>query len=197
MVLPRIWLSCAADGNGQQEGALTLQLISDLRNAGADITAPPNADLNPNTNENAPGLVQNISGNFTLETQVEKPANAPTNEFWAMGLALTWGNSDSYFRLEMNTTTFDFEQSINGVFNHDAPAALANANISASQAQLRLVRSGNTLSAYYSLPGQSWQLINTVNAPLQSQDLQVGLDVVNITNAPFTGYYHYFRVTCN
>src|SRR5579884_3517993 len=39
MVLPRIWLSCAADGNDQQEVALMLQLISALRNAGAEVVS--------------------------------------------------------------------------------------------------------------------------------------------------------------
>jgi len=157
------------------------------------ITAPANTDLNATTNYEAPRLLQPISGNFTLETQVEVAANPPTS-FWAAGL-LIWQDQNNFFRVELNTSTFDFEQEVNGAFNHNAPNALASATISALKAELKIQRSGDTFSAYYQLPGQSWQLINTANVHLQN--LQAGLILVNQTGAQFTAYYHYFRVTCN
>lgn len=157
------------------------------------ITAPPGVDMNAATNYEAPRLLQPISGNFTIATQVEVSANPPTS-FWAVGLLL-WQDQNNFFRVELNTTTFDFEQEVNGTFSHDAPNALALATISALKAELKAQRSGDTFSAYYRLPGQSWQLINTANVHLQN--LQVGLILVNQTAAQFTAYYHYFSVTCN
>lgn len=157
------------------------------------ITAPGNVDLNVSTNYEAPRLLQPISGNFTLETQVEVAANPPSS-FWAAGL-LIWQDQNNFFRIELNTRTFDFEQELNGVFSHDTPNALASATITTLQAELKVQRSGDMFSAYYRLPGQSWQLISTANALLQN--LQVGLILVNMTGAQFTAYYHYFRVTCS
>jgi serine/threonine protein kinase/regulation of enolase protein 1 (concanavalin A-like superfamily) len=157
------------------------------------LTAPSNVDMNATTNYEAPRLLQPVSGNFTIATQVEVSANPPTS-FWAAGLLL-WQDQSNFFRVELNTSTFDFEQEINGAFNHNAPNALASATISALKADLKAQRSGDTFSAYYRLPGQSWQLINTANVHLQN--LQVGLILVNQTGSQFTAYYHYFSVTCN
>jgi regulation of enolase protein 1 (concanavalin A-like superfamily) len=157
------------------------------------ITAPTNTDLNATTNYEAPRLLQPISGNFIIETQVQLAANPPSS-FWAAGL-LVWQDQNNFFRVELNTRTFDFEQELNGVFYHHASNALASATITTLQAELKILRSEDTFSAYYRLPGQAWQLINTASAHLQN--LQAGLLLVNVTGAQFTAYYHYFKVTCS
>ncbi|GCE31356.1 hypothetical protein KDA_68400 [Dictyobacter alpinus] len=157
------------------------------------ITAPTNADLNAQTNFQAPRLLQPIRGNFTLETLVEVAASPPLS-FWEVGLVI-WQDQDNFLRVGLNTRTFDFEQVANGVFRHNAPDALAGATIRTSQAELKILRSNDTFSAYYRLPEKTWQLINTTNIHLQN--LQVGPLLVNIAESPFTAYYHYVRVTCN
>jgi hypothetical protein len=111
-----------------------------------------------------------------------------------VGLVI-WQDQNNFFRVELNTQTFDFEQELQGVFSHRTPDALAAATASTSQAELKIQHSHDTFSAYYRLPGKSWQLINTANASLQN--VQAGLLLVNMTNAQFTANFHYFKVTCN
>ncbi len=156
------------------------------------ITTSGNSDLNAASNDFAPRILQPIQKKFALETLVELPTN-PSPGFLAAGILL-WQDDGNFLRLERSTTTFDFEQEVNGVFSHDDPQSLAAATISAPQAGLQLKRSGDSFTASWRLPGQAWQFINTTN--VHFQHIQVGLFLVNQTTAQVTAAYHYFKVVC-
>jgi len=158
-----------------------------------EITAAGNSDLNATTNNDAPRLLQPIQGNFTVETQVVLPGSPPAG-FLAAGLLL-WQDNNNFLRLERSSTTFDYEQEVNGVFSHDAPQSLVGVTIPASQAELQLKRVGDSFTASWRIPGQGWQVMSAAN--VHFQNMRVGLFLVNESVSQVSVSYSYFRVVCS
>jgi Protein of unknown function (DUF1349) len=155
-------------------------------------TVDDKSSLDPTLNTNAPRLLQRILGDFTVQTLVTLSADKQVG-FQAADI-LIWQDERNFIRVERYFNSIDFEQVVNGVFSHNAPASLASSTITGSQFELQVQRKGALFTASWRVPGQGWQAINTAN--IQLQTTEVGLDLISQGAPKTTANYDYFNVLC-
>jgi regulation of enolase protein 1 (concanavalin A-like superfamily) len=155
------------------------------------ITVPSgNHDLYPGSNYNAPRLLREASGDFTIETKV---VLTPDTNAQAAGL-LVWQDSDNFIRLERLFVYWDPQQvvalsaELGGVWGY-----YTEHSYQSGVTYLKLVRTGNEFRASYSEDGSTWTLLTTITFPV-ADPLQVGIfGLVQYTNAGITPAFDYFR----
>jgi regulation of enolase protein 1 (concanavalin A-like superfamily) len=157
------------------------------------ISAPPNSDLYPTDNLNAPRLLQPISGNFTVETLVDFN---PIYSYQGAGI-LIWQDDAKFLRFERGYNNGQngivFQKDDNGLFSN--VSSLEQHPTQATRIELRVQRNGDHVTASWRVPGQDWQIDGETDIHFDSP--MVGLDLIAALSAPqTTANYDYFRVTC-
>lgn len=166
------------------------------------VTPHSNKDFYPDTNFNAPRLLQPISGNFTIETRIHFN---PTYTYTGAGI-LVWENDTSFIRLERaygEFSGFEFNQYANSTYIRiQSTSHLENPgpHVTATLVDLRLERNGITFIASWRNPSssQDWQSLG--NTSIHFGSIQVGLILVaqawEIPDFATSADYDYFRVSC-
>ena len=154
-----------------------------------NITVPDGNDLYPSTNYNAPRLLQQIgSTGFSSETFV-KILSGFTQSYQGAGL-LFWQDPQNFVRLERGTGGIVFDQNQDGKYTH-----LVTDPTTALQVELLLQRNGNTLTAFWREPDQTWQQLGSTTAAFST--LFIGLTAIAQYGVPpVSAQYGYFRLTC-
>ena len=141
----------------------------DARRGFLRITVTGYHDLWPaNHNYNAPRLMREVSGDFTIETEMAGPSR------WCGGL-LVWKDQSNYVRFERGIhfkNELSLESANNGKFTSQARDYAAG-----DPTWLRLTRQGSTITAAYSFNGTEWlplkrlwRLFGTKKQPPQVED---------------------------
>jgi PKD repeat protein/regulation of enolase protein 1 (concanavalin A-like superfamily) len=144
-------------------------------------------DLNLNTN--APRLLQPVSGDFAIQTQV---TISPAYSYQGAGL-LVWANADNYVRLERAGGA---EQQIYLWYRDGGIYGLGGtADVNTTTIHLRFERSGDNFTGLYSLDNVNWTPVGT--ASLQAgPTVDVGLHVIDEgQDNPIYADFAYFQVT--
>jgi len=163
-------------------------------------TSPPDRDLLGTINVNAPRILQLVSGNFTIETKISSVMDQ--NDEGA-GL-LVWMDSSNYLRLDRMSRTIGgpVQQqtflcgTVNGGFPIPGETKVVLQS-SLNPTYLRLVKSGNVYSAFYSSNGKSWTHVADVTFAMGNQ-LQVGIDIITAYHSgTFFADFDYFKITAH
>lgn len=159
------------------------------------ISASPNSDLYPPFhNVSAPRLLQPITGDFTLSTLVSLSLN---KNYQSAGI-LIWQDKTTFLRFEI---AFGLSKESGVTFQQDDHTAFSSISsigqhpVAAGSIELRVQKQGDHFTAWYRVPGQSWQAAGETD--LHFDTLQVGLDLIADYSAPrTTATYDYFTVSC-
>jgi regulation of enolase protein 1 (concanavalin A-like superfamily) len=120
----------------------------DARSGFLRITVTGYHDLWPaNRNYNAPRLMREVQGDFTVETKIDGP------ERWCGGLLL-WKDQNNFIRFERGIhfkNELSFESANNGEF-----LSVARDYAAGDPTWLRLQRRGSMVTASYSVNGVDW-----------------------------------------
>jgi regulation of enolase protein 1 (concanavalin A-like superfamily) len=155
-------------------------------------TAPPARDLYNPVNTNAPRLTTSTSGDFVAETKIV----ATTDQEWESAGILVWKDSNNFLRLDRacgasNSQRIVFIMCKTGGW--DPIDVVLPSNISPTF--LKLSRSGNVFTGYYSTDGSQWTLVGEKTLP-SSDPINVGIDVVNVYHdGTFFADFDYFYLT--
>jgi serine/threonine protein kinase len=159
-------------------------------------------DLNPNNNTNAPRLLQSVSGNFSVETQIDFEQQPASFQGAAI---LMWINQGQFLRLEIsawndkyygvNFEYYNMTDSKNSYQNLDAKLLVTPPTL-----KLRLQRNGDVFSGEWQQGAGDWNPISK-SYTITSSPVQVGLVLMNsaIMHLPMRSaeaYFHYFHFTC-
>jgi predicted ATPase len=155
------------------------------------IRAASDCDLYPG-NLDAPRLLQGISGDFAIETQIA-PAD---EEAQAVGGLLVWKDENNFIRFEKGMrgkNNIELSGSVNGKWDHFGRGMLISDTI-----YMRIERIGDTLSAYCSNDRENWLTCGEVSFPTEDP-IQVGIHAIGNTGAdrgsvPTATRFDYFRV---
>jgi regulation of enolase protein 1 (concanavalin A-like superfamily) len=157
-------------------------------------TSPPGRDLYANV-QNAPHIIQSgISGDFTLETKIM--ATTVNNDEGA-GL-IVWKDSNTHLRFERISRTIGQpvqQQIILLVEGAGSGSVFITLSSDLNPTYLRLVRSGQSYSGYYSSDGATWQHAGDATFPV-SDPVDIGLDVIHMYHSgTFFADFDYFKIT--
>jgi cytochrome c len=159
-----------------------------LTGSAMSITCPANLDIG-GTNDNAPQLVQSVSGDFICTTKV-------SGTFTAAGThagIIVWKDNTHFMRVEVrdvNKVQIGGKNSGSFIFTPGTPTGWTPD----TPIYLKLDRTGSTITGYWSSDGSTWN--NFGNQPLSTTSaVQVGIFVINQNAAPatFTAAFDYFR----
>lgn len=129
-------------------------------------------DLNPSYNTNAPRMMQSITGNFDVTTKVTVN---PIQVYQSAGL-LIWFDSSNFVFIGRATNNAISMRYMRDLKEYQPPGI---PNISNTTVYLRITRSLNTFSTYYSLNGSDWILTGSIDYPAAPSTPSVGLFVLN------------------
>jgi hypothetical protein len=156
------------------------------------ITCPPYRDLcGPNTD--APRIVRtSISSDFVVETKVL----ATTDQCDEGAGILVWKDANTYLRLERISRTLSPPVYQEILFTAGGSNYLiVYVDTTLNPTYLKLVRSNNQYTGYYSSDGTTWLSTETLTTTL-SGSIDVGLDVVNMYHSDtFYADFDYFKLT--
>jgi len=155
------------------------------------IQVDSGCDLYPESNFDALRLLQDISGDFAIETKI-----APAEEMPTVGGLLVWKDRDSYIRFERGmhgTNEIGLSGSINGKWCPFGRGMLVSDNI-----YMRIERIGDILSSYCSRDGANWLTCGEVNFPVDDP-VQIGIHAIGGVgsrggNMATATRFDYFRV---
>ncbi|MFS0722526.1 right-handed parallel beta-helix repeat-containing protein [Paenibacillus sp. 1P07SE] len=125
-------------------------------------------------------------GDWTIETRMD---GKPTSQ-WSQGGLIVYESDQTYFRLTRlygSGNQFQFTRQIQGVRQHvEVPDTIAS-----TVSYLRIVKEGNTYTAYYSADGDSYtQLWTTQTADL----VQPKIGLIVCAGTGLTADFDYFRI---
>jgi regulation of enolase protein 1 (concanavalin A-like superfamily) len=165
---------------------------------GLQITTsePPTRDLYTNI-VSAPRMMQSVKGDFTVETKVS--GTFDENDEGA-GL-LIWIDSDNFIRLERMSRTVNHpvEQQIlfavNRNDNFNTPSGgIIHLSSRLDPTYLKIQKSGNLFSGYYSSDGSIWKYLGDVSLPNDDQ-VSVGLDLIMVYHTgTLIANFDYFKL---
>ncbi|MEM4733091.1 MAG: DUF1349 domain-containing protein, partial [Candidatus Bathyarchaeia archaeon] len=157
------------------------------------ITSPPNRDLwRINSNYNAPRIEQvGISGNFTVETKI---LALPDEKYECCGIYI-WKDTDNFLRLDRFYGNPGERIAFQLIKNGETFKKYIY-NVELNPTYLRIVRSGDLFSGFYSGDGINWVSCGVDYTFPVSGNLSCGLYVVNMEHS---GYFYadfdYFKMT--
>jgi regulation of enolase protein 1 (concanavalin A-like superfamily) len=172
-------------------GGSTVDLTANSGFLRITTTSPPYRDLYKPISTNAPKLMLSTSDNFVVETKVM----TVTDQEWESAGILIWKDSNNFLRLDRavgasNSQRIVFIMSKDGGWDPIDVVLSSNLN----PTFLKITRSGNVFSGYYSSNGLDWISIGEKSFPA-SDPIDVGLDVVNVYHEGiFFADFDYFRV---
>ena len=152
------------------------------------ITVPDGGhDLDPDTNFNAPRLLQPVEGDLVAEARVIVD---PQYKDSGAGI-LAWKDQQNFLRLERRYGEVVFWGVIGGI-----ETLCARVETTAATVYLRLIRYGESFTAYYSENGYDWgERLDRFDMPV-TEPVEIGLHVVNQepTNPSFSADFDHFLV---
>lgn len=154
-------------------------------------TSPPGRDLYANV-QNAPHILQSgISGDFTLETKIM----AATVDNDEGGGLLVWNDFHNHLRFERLSRTIGQpveQQIVLAVEGGGWTKVTLSSDLNPTY--LRLVKSGQLFSGYYSSDGTTWYHVGDVTFSA-SGPLGVGLDAIQMYHSGnFFADFDYFKI---
>jgi regulation of enolase protein 1 (concanavalin A-like superfamily) len=170
----------------------TVDLIANSGYLRIITTAPPARDLYNPVNTNAPRLTTSTSGDFVAETKII----ATTDQEWESAGILVWKDSNNFLRLDRacgasNSQRIVFIMCKAGGWDPIDVVLPSNIN----PTFLKLSRSGNVFTGYYSTDGSQWTLVGEKTLP-SSDPINVGMDIVNVYHdGTFFADFDYFYLT--
>lgn len=170
-------------------------------NGQVTFTLPgPNHDLWPVGGKvNAPRILHEVEGNFTVEVKVASSVK-PENGFFRAGTLLIWQDEMNMIRLDSacahrGRQTHDFFCYLH-VFKDGR--RLVNEQLRPLKEQptnLRLTRRDTRIVASFSQDdGQTWKTFREKRLELP-QKLKVGVAALNVTKSPFTISFQDFKIS--
>jgi serine/threonine protein kinase len=159
-------------------------------------------DLNPNNNTNAPRILQSVSGNFSIETQIDFKQQPASFQGAAI---LMWINQGQFLRLE--TSAFNGKYyGVNFVYyNMTDPKNTfqdlgAKLLVTPPTVKLRLQRNGAVFSGAWQQGSGDWHPISKTYT-ITSGQVQVGLVLMNsafrhLHKSSAEVSFHYFHFSC-
>jgi regulation of enolase protein 1 (concanavalin A-like superfamily) len=148
---------------------------------------------------NAPRVLQDVEGDFTVQVKVASSVK-PENGFFRAGTLLIWVDDKTFIRLDSACAhrggiTFDFYCYLH-VFKDTQ--RLVNEQLRPLKDQptdLRLERRGNRIVASFSQDGaRTWQAFGEKTLELPRR-VKVGVAAVQGTNSPFSVTLEAFKIT--
>ena len=178
------------------------------------ITVPgTNHNLHPLIGENAPRIVQEIGGDFTLEVKVSgdfKPTDRSTLEigrsFNGAGLLL-WQDEKNFLSLERNSYRIP-EQNLSmcyppllslfsdGRYMDTDPPPQLDTFFKGRSTYLRLERQGAKVRASLSDDGKEWSFVKELSVDFP-QKLQIGVAAVSTSAEPFKVEFEELKIASN
>jgi regulation of enolase protein 1 (concanavalin A-like superfamily) len=155
------------------------------------ITSPPNRDLwRINSNYNAPRIEQEgVSGDFIVETKVSA---SWTEKYECSGIYI-WKDQNNFIRLERFYGNPGERVSFEIIRNGQTDKFYLY-NIELNPIYLKIVRSGDLFSSFYSSDGTAWIICSNYTFAV-SGALSIGLYVVNMERSgDFFADFDYFRI---
>jgi len=154
--------------------------------SGLHITIPPGHDLK--ANYDAPRLLQNVSGDFAIETRILDGENGKKS-----GGLVVWKNEDNYIRFEMPSSSWwedevRFETNVKGNYIHPGRGLL-----DAETLVLRLERRGHRFAGYCSVDGENWLTCGWVDLPMDNP-IQVGIHALCPQSPMTSTRFEYFKI---
>jgi regulation of enolase protein 1 (concanavalin A-like superfamily) len=176
------------------------------------ITVPDkNHNLNPRAGMNAPRILQEIEGDFTVQVQVSgdfKPTDRSTLEggrsFNGAGLLL-WQDEKNYLRLERNSYRIP-EQNLSvcyppllelysdGQYMDTNPDPELDTFFKGRSTYLRLERQGDKVRASLSEDGKKWSFVKELHVDFPKK-LRVGVAAINTSAEPFKVEFDELKIT--
>ncbi len=154
-----------------------------------EIATTSRNDLQPRANLDAPRLLRAVSGNFAMETKLER---SPDGSFQSGGL-LVWRDDDNFIRFDRGTWGLDtifLQKRDGGLFQH-----LGDWFLSGNSVYLRLEREEGGFKALYSVDGKKW--VTATQFPFDVSDpLMVGLHAVCLDSRNTSTDFDYFKILC-
>jgi serine/threonine protein kinase len=159
-------------------------------------------DLNPNSNTNAPRILQNVSGNFSIETQIDFKQQPASFQGAAI---LMWINQGQFLRLEISAWNSKY-YGVNFVYYNmtDPKNTFQDLGdkllVTPPIVKLRMQRNGAVFSGAWQQGSGDWNPISKTYA-ITSGQVQVGLVLMNsaIMHLPMRSAevsFHYFHFSC-
>jgi hypothetical protein len=130
---------------------------------------------NPGENYNAPRLVREADGDFTLETKIAGPGR------WCGGL-LVWKDADNFVRLDRGIR-FRNDISLGGAIDGEY-VSLAHDYVEADPVWLRLERAGSRYTAYYSADGNQWVPLKRTSTGMKRNPPKALEDAASLLKEP-------------
>ncbi len=176
------------------------------------ITVPGTLhDLNPRNGKiNAPLVLQNVTGDFTVQVKVsgefqpgEQTTAPKSHAFNGAGLLL-WQDEKNYIRLERNVWIGDdgkltcfpplLEQCKDGEYAILNGASTTEPFFKSRSTWLSIKRSGEKILARLSHDGKEWTNVNEFTFAL-NQNVRVGIAAINTSNKPFVVEFEEFKLS--
>jgi regulation of enolase protein 1 (concanavalin A-like superfamily) len=164
------------------------------RNGFLRLTVPGDNDLAGVANYDAPRLLVQQSGDFTVETLIEYD---PQETYQGAGL-LVWQDEDTFLRLEFGFGGMGGIEK-NAVFVKQEEGGLSlvgsiDLSTSLNRLELRLQRTGDQFSAWYRQVGGIWQEIGSTELNVTSTT-DVGItQVTQYTTSEISADFDYFKL---
>lgn len=156
-------------------------------------------DLGPgsNRNYNAPMMLQSVTGDFTIQTEVT--GNFGPNNYEAAGL-IVWQGETNFIRMERWFGVDDNQQAVHmagdqGSWEDLAYYSFGSTNQEPTYLKLSLV--GTTLTGYWSVDGVTWNELYQTTFNANGQPVDVGLSIINVNGGLFQPVFSYFDITPN
>jgi regulation of enolase protein 1 (concanavalin A-like superfamily) len=176
------------------------------------ITVPEkNHNLAPVIGQNAPRILQEVEGDFTVQVKVSgdfKPTDRSTLEggrsFNGAGLLL-WQDEKNFLRLERNSFRIP-EQNLSvcyppllelytdGQYMNTNPEAQLDTFFKGRSTYLRLERRGGTVKASLSDDGKEWSFVKELRVDFPKK-LKVGVAAISTSAEPFQVEFDELKVT--
>ncbi|HBF35858.1 MAG TPA: hypothetical protein DDW50_00880 [Firmicutes bacterium] len=168
-------------------------------NPGSMMISPRQGDLYGTATDARNILLQNASGDWTIETKLT--GSIRPHATYQQGGLIVYQNDDNYLKLEWEATgsSSSVIQVLKETNGSDTSAFSINGDAVSSSTNtvwFRIVKSGSNYTSYYSTDGSSFTLIGTTSITLNN--IQVGLITINGssgTNTDLNILYDYFHTT--
>jgi regulation of enolase protein 1 (concanavalin A-like superfamily) len=175
------------------------------------LTVPASShDLNATTGMNAPRVLQEVEGDFTIQVKVtgdfvpgQKTTNSVGPPFKSAGL-LVWQDEKNYLRLERNRFWTEqnksacfpplFEYYEDGEYQDTDPEVTTEPFFKEVWTYLRLERRGQNIKAYYSNNGKDWTEVKEITTKFPAT-ISVGVAAINTSDKAFTAEFEQFMIT--
>lgn len=151
------------------------------------ITAPTNVGLGPQSNFNAPRMLQPVTDDFEATTVV---SGSFSQSGFRAGLLL-WQDTNDYMRVDKYGAD---RVMMYGVIGGVITSQTASLPSSYNPLSLKLEKDGTMIEGFWSQDGSTWNLIQQYNTFNAEDPLQIGLLVINVGYASFSADFGYFHV---